>query len=51
VPPKLEAELLESIAETGRGETITAEELIAHAGPAPGFLGGERDPPSWLQLF
>ena len=28
VPPELEAELLESIAEADRGETISAEELI-----------------------
>lgn len=28
VPPELEAELLESIAEADRGETIPAEELI-----------------------
>ncbi len=28
VPPELEAELLESIAEADRGETITADELI-----------------------
>lgn len=29
VPPELEAELLESIAEADRGETISADELIA----------------------
>ena len=28
VPPELEAELLESIAEADRGETISAEDLI-----------------------
>jgi hypothetical protein len=28
VPPELEAELLESIAEADRGETISADELI-----------------------
>jgi hypothetical protein len=28
VPPELEADLLESIAEADRGETISAEELI-----------------------
>ena len=28
VPPELEAELLESIAEADRGETITADELL-----------------------
>ena len=28
VPPELEAELLESIAEADRGETISAEEMI-----------------------
>lgn len=28
VPPELEAELLESIAQADRGETISAEELL-----------------------
>jgi hypothetical protein len=28
VPPELEAELLESIAEAERGETVSAEELL-----------------------
>lgn len=28
VPPELEAELLESIAETDRGDTISADELL-----------------------
>ena len=28
VPPELEAELLESIAQADRGETITADELL-----------------------
>lgn len=28
VPPELEAELLESIAEADRGETISADELL-----------------------
>ena len=28
VPPELEAELLESIAQAGRGETISADELL-----------------------
>ena len=28
VPPELEAELLESVAEADRGETISADELI-----------------------
>jgi hypothetical protein len=29
VPPELEAELLESIAQADRGETITADELLS----------------------
>jgi hypothetical protein len=35
VPPELEAELLESIAQADRGETISTDELLGRLRPIP----------------